>query len=115
MAVLSSFITVPLKADGADEVALAIVPGVLMIVSVVLLTFAVLRFVVGWSLLKLRPWGRTFAIAMSFLALIQPPFDTALGVYTLFVLLPDPAGDEYRHMCQPRLADPTAAAPSIPG
>jgi len=36
------------------------------------------------------------------LRLICPPFDTALGIYTLFVLLPDAAGDEYRQMSQTR-------------
>src|SRR5208337_4963699 len=57
-------------------------------------------FVTGWSLLKLQPWGRTFALVMAFTALIHPPLGTALGVYTLFVLLPDAAGDEYRQMSQ---------------
>ena len=37
---------------------------------------------------------------MAFIALIHPPLGTALGVYTLFVLLPDAAGDEYRRMSQ---------------
>ncbi len=31
---------------------------------VLFLVLAVLRFVTGWSLLKLRPWGRTFALVM---------------------------------------------------
>jgi hypothetical protein len=39
---------------------------------------------------------------MAFLGLIHPPFETALGIYTLFVLLPDAAGDEYRRMSQTR-------------
>ncbi|HTX16273.1 MAG TPA: hypothetical protein VMD77_13330 [Candidatus Baltobacteraceae bacterium] len=30
--------------------------------------------------------------------LLDFPLGTALGVYTLFVLLPDAAGDEYRQM-----------------
>jgi uncharacterized membrane protein (DUF2068 family) len=66
----------------------------------VFLISAALRFVTGWGLLKLQPWGRTLAIVMGFFALIHPPFDTALGIYTLFVLLPDVAGDEYRQMSQ---------------
>jgi hypothetical protein len=37
-----------------------------------------------------------FALVMAFLNLLNFPFGTALGVYTLFVLLPDAAGDEYR-------------------
>lgn len=65
---------------------------------------AALRFVAGWGLLRLRPWGRTFSFAMGFFCLIQPPFDTAPCVYALFVLLPDAACDEYRQMSQASMA-----------
>jgi len=106
--VLAAVITAPLMAEEADKLALILAPGLFVVFSVVFLASAVLRFVAGWGLLKMRPWGRTFALAMSFFALIQPPFDTALGVYTLFVLLPDAAGDEYRQMCRPEEIQATA-------
>jgi hypothetical protein len=38
----------------------------------------------------------------AFLDLLHIPLGTALGVYTLYVLLPDAAGDEYRQMSQTR-------------
>ncbi|HYG98159.1 MAG TPA: hypothetical protein VD837_03440 [Terriglobales bacterium] len=69
-----------------------------------------ISFVTGWGLLKLRPWGRTLALVMAFLAIIHPPFGTALGIYTLFVLLPDAAGDEYRRMSAAASADEGRAA-----
>jgi predicted nucleic acid-binding Zn ribbon protein len=100
MAVLATFITVPLVTEGVPKIALVLAPGLFVVLCVVFLASAALRFVAGWGLLKLRPWGRTFALVIAFLGLLHPPFDTALAIYTLFVLLPDAAGDEYRQMWQ---------------
>ena len=52
----------------------------------------------GWGLLRVRPWARILAIVMAFLGLLHPPFGTALGIYTLYVLLPSDAGVEYDRM-----------------
>jgi hypothetical protein len=108
MGVLAAVITVPLASNGADKVAIVLAPGLFVILCVAFLASAALHFAAGWGLLKMRPWGRTFALVMGFLALISPPFGTALGVYTLFVLLPDAAGDEYRQL----LLTPTPKASS---
>jgi hypothetical protein len=109
MAVLATFISVPLVAEEVPRIALVLAPGLFIVLCVVFLASAALRFVAGWGLLKMRPWGRKFALVMAFWALLHPPFDTALGVYTLFVLLPDAAGDEYRQMWQTPV--PQAHAP----
>jgi zinc-ribbon domain len=100
MAVLAAVVTVPLATHNAQKIAFVFAPGIFVLLCVLFSVLAALRFVTGWSLLKLRPWGRTFALVMAFIALIHPPLGTALGVYTLFVLLPDAAGDEYRQMSQ---------------
>jgi len=102
MAVLAAVVTSPFAWHGGNSVAFVIVPGIFMILCVVFLLFAALRFIAGWGLLKLEPWGRIFALVMAFLDLLYVPLGTALGVYTLFVLLPDAAGDEYRQMSQTR-------------
>src|SRR5271157_6330107 len=102
MGVLATVITVPLALHGANRIAIVFAPGIFVILCIVFLVSAGLRFVAGWGLLKIQPWGRTFALVVGFLGLIHPPFDTALGIYTLFVLLPDAAGDEYRQMSQTR-------------
>src|SRR6266852_3303715 len=54
-----------------------------LIPSIVLMTLAC----VGWGLLQRQPWARTIAIVLGILALFHPPFGTALGIYTLWVLL----------------------------
>ncbi len=100
MAVLAAVISVPLAGHGAPKIAFIFAPGLFVILCIVFLISAALRFVTGWGLLKMQPWGRMFALVMGFIALVHPPLDTALGIYTLFILLPDAAGDEYRQLSQ---------------
>jgi hypothetical protein len=90
--------TILQRTGGGEPIANAIAPIALMVMALLFAVHTVLSFLAGWGLYKLRPWGRTLAIVMAFLALIHPPFGTALGIYTLIVLLPSAAGDEYRAM-----------------
>jgi hypothetical protein len=53
---------------------------------------------VGLGLQQRQAWARTAGIVLAVLALFHPPFGTALGVYTLWVLLSDESGEEYRHL-----------------
>ena len=115
MGVLASAVVVPLVSQDADKLAIVLAPGVFVILCIVFLVSAALHFAAGWSLLKMRPWGRTFALVMAFLALSSPPFDTALGIYTLYVLLPDAAGDEYRQMLQTHTPGTATQAVRIAG
>lgn len=41
----------------------------------------------GLGLLKRREWGRILALVLAFLSLIEFPLGTALGIYSLVVLL----------------------------
>jgi hypothetical protein len=56
---------------------------------------AVAGFFVGWGLLQREAWARIFAMVLAFPALLHVPFGTALGVYTLWVLLPTESELEY--------------------
>ena len=42
-----------------------------------------------------EPWARVLALILAFLDLINVPFGTALGVYTLWVLLPAQSEEDY--------------------
>jgi len=53
---------------------------------------------VGLGLMQRAPWARMAGIILGVLALFHPPFGTALGVYSLWVLLADENGDEYRYL-----------------
>lgn len=57
--------------------------------------FGVLHLLLAWGLFEKQPWARTLGIVLGLLALIRIPFGTALGVYTLWVLLPENSAKEY--------------------
>jgi hypothetical protein len=50
---------------------------------------------IGWGLMRREPWARVAAIILGILALAHPPFGTALGIYTLWVLLSNNGGLAY--------------------
>lgn len=56
-------------------------------------------FLAGWGLLNRQSWARPLAMALGIVSLfIHIPFGTALGVYTLWVLLPAHAEAEYEKL-----------------
>jgi hypothetical protein len=57
---------------------------------------------VGWGLTRRERWARTAAIVLGVLSLFHPPLGTALGVYTLWVLLGDDAAAQYECLSSPR-------------
>lgn len=57
---------------------------------------------VGLGLMQRQVWARTAAIIFGILGLFHPPFGTALGIYTLWVLLADEHGDEYLYLARTR-------------
>jgi hypothetical protein len=65
--------------------------------------FAVVELVAAWGLFERRPWARILTLVIGFLALIRFPFGTALGIYTLWVLLPSPAAQEYERLAGSRV------------
>lgn len=59
---------------------------------------AALAFVAAWGLLERQSWGRIAAIIAAIFSLWHIPLGTALGVYTLWVLLPASSETEYRNL-----------------
>ncbi len=63
-------------------------------IAVIVKAFA--GFATGWGLLQREPWARTVAVVLAFPSLFfNVPFGTALGIYTLWVLLPAESDAEY--------------------
>ena len=52
----------------------------------------------GVGLLNRAPWARMLAIILGCIGLIDMPFGTALGAYTLWVLLPAESEKEYQQI-----------------
>jgi hypothetical protein len=62
---------------------------------------ALLAAITGIALMRRAPWARTLAIVTAFLTLIKPLTGTVLAIYTLWVLLPAPSGQEYEQIALP--------------
>jgi hypothetical protein len=83
-------------AEFAPEQMPLFVQGIMRMVGMALVAASALGIAAGWGLLTRQPWARMLAIVMSFFALLEIPFGTALGIYTLWVLLPAQSAAEYR-------------------
>ncbi len=62
-------------------------PVFLHFIWVMLALRAALALAAGWGLLEHTQWGRMVAIVAAILSLLKFPFGTALGIWTLVVLL----------------------------
>jgi hypothetical protein len=67
----------------------------LSFMALIVVAKAAAGFLIGWGLLHREPWARILTIILAFLALFNVPFGTALGIYTLWVLLPAESDEEY--------------------
>ncbi len=77
------------------------VHGLLRGVGAFMLIAGIAGALAGWGLVERRPWARMLAIVLGILVLLNFPFGTALGVFTLWVLAPAPSEMEYRTIQQP--------------
>jgi hypothetical protein len=70
-------------------------PFGLYAIAGVLAFFGVLHLLLAWGLFQREAWARMLGLVIGFLALLRPPFGTALGIYTVWVLLPQQSSQEY--------------------
>jgi hypothetical protein len=75
-------------------------PPLLFSMGSIFLVVAAGGILVGWGLMNRERWARITAIVIGILALFHPPFGTALGIYTLWVLLPADSAAEYERQTQ---------------
>jgi hypothetical protein len=62
-------------------------PAFIHLIWVMLVLRAGLALAAGWGLVEHTQWGRLVAIVAAILSLIKFPFGTALGIWTLVMLL----------------------------
>ncbi len=67
----------------------------LSVIAIALLCKGLLGIFAGIGLMQRQTWARTFAIVLGIISLFNAPFGTALGIYTLWVLLSPHADTEY--------------------
>src|ERR1039458_7463572 len=78
-----------------------LVGGLLRAVGWLLLARGVLGVIAGWGLLDRQPWARILAIVLAVFTLFHLILGAALGIYTLWVLLPGESERDYRQMARP--------------
>jgi hypothetical protein len=82
-----------------DEVP-AFVHALLPAIGMIFLLCAAIGIAAGWGLLARQSWARMLTIIFGAFSLMDIPFGTAIGIYTLWVLLPAESEQEYRKMAQ---------------
>ena len=68
-----------------------------MVVGAILFFVSFCGIFLGYALMRHQPWARIPAIILGVISLFHPPFGTALGIYTLWVLLSDD-GTQYQRL-----------------
>jgi len=89
VAVLIFWIVVVGGLISGDPTAIAITSLVASVISGFLFITSVPGIIGGIWLLKYRPWARILVLVLGFLNLIDIPFGTALGIYTIWALMND--------------------------
>jgi hypothetical protein len=92
--IVAHFLVQSGELDRGDEIA----PFVLHVVGMGLLVLGGVFFSIGWGLQHRSPWARILAIIAAFFLLFHLPFGTALGIYTLWVLLPSDSERQYQQL-----------------
>jgi F0F1-type ATP synthase membrane subunit a len=90
--IIGAFIFIILTAIGfasRDEDALAVLAAIGTIVSIFLFVLSVPGIIGGIGLLKRKEWARILILIVSAIDLINIPIGTALGVYSIWVLVND--------------------------
>lgn len=72
------------------------VHDLLPMIGLIFLLSSAIGGIIGPGLLTCQPWARMLAIVFGGVNLIDLPFGLALGIYTLWVLLPSESEREYR-------------------
>jgi polyferredoxin len=72
-----------------DETAKAILSTVGCMIPGLLAALAIPGIIGGIGVLKLKPWARYLVLVLSVLALFSIPIGTAIGVYSIWVLIQD--------------------------
>jgi hypothetical protein len=62
-------------------------PALLQFAWITVVVRTALAFAAGWGLIEHTNWGRIVALVAAFLSILKFPFGTALGIWTLVLLL----------------------------
>ncbi len=75
-----------------------LIQGLLLGFAIFFVAHATASFLAAYGLIHRQPWARTLTLILAFLGLLSFPFGTALGIYTIWVLLAGNAEHEYQRL-----------------
>jgi Trk-type K+ transport system membrane component len=78
-----------LHADDIPREILDLIPIILVIIGTIIFIVSIAGILGAVGLMRKQEWGRILVIVVSFFNLVHIPLGTALGVYSLWVLLND--------------------------
>jgi len=81
-----------------NDVPVGFLTALFSTLGILILAKSAFGFFAGWGLMKRESWARILALVLAFISLFNLPLGTALGVYTMWVLLPAQSGQEYDAM-----------------
>ena len=91
VAIVWSVLVIIILAGGGiftrNLIAMEVLLTLAFVICALVAMFSIPGIIGGVGLLKMKPWGRILALVMGFLALVEIPLGTALGVYTIWVLM----------------------------
>ena len=73
----------------------------LSFIGVLLLTKGIVGVVAGYGLMQRAPWAWITTVVLAFISMLNVPFGTAIGIYTVWVLLSPGADIQYRNLGRP--------------
>lgn len=77
------------RPDEIPNEILGIVPVILVVIGVILAVISIIAIIGSVGFMKRQEWGRVTLLVVSVFNLMHIPIGTALGVYTLWVILND--------------------------
>jgi len=84
--------------DVPPDVPVGFLSSLFTVLGILILAKAAIGFLAGWGLLHRDAWGRVLVLVLAFISLFNIPFGTAVGVYSMWVLLPAESGQEYERL-----------------
>lgn len=85
------FLLTTIGVISGDQQATAILGTVGTFVGMLMAVLAIPGVIAGYGLLKRKNWGRVLGIIVGIFSLMNFPLGTAIGIYTLYVLLQEEA------------------------
>lgn len=86
----------PARGGPPPEVVFGIIRPIMHFIGILLLAKAVAGIAAGVGILQRAEWSRILTIVLACISLVSMPFGTALGIYSLWVLLSPNAATEFR-------------------